>query len=163
MIEDDLVDVIIACPPKLFYSVALPVSLWFLTKNKKNDRFRKRAGETLFIDAREIYEQISRRQYTFTDEQIKKIADTVKAYRGEKGAGKYEDIAGFCKVVKKEDIAKNGYVLTPGRYVGVAEEEEDGVPFEEKMEKMEKELKQYFKEGEKLEKEILKNLDSLDL
>jgi len=163
MIEDDLVDVIIACPPKLFYSVALPVSLWFLTKNKKNDRFRKRAGETLFIDAREIYEQISRRQYTFTDEQIKKIANTVKAYRGEKGAGKYEDIAGFCKVVKKEDIAKNGYVLTPGRYVGVAEEEEDGVPFEEKMEKMEKELKQYFKEGEKLEKEILKNLDSLDL
>lgn len=162
IIENDLIDVIIACPPKLFYNVALPVSLWFATKNKKNGRFRKRVGETLFIDAREIYEPISRRQYTFTDEQIKKIADTVRAWRSQKEYGKYKDIPGFCKSAIIEEIRKNGYVLTPGRYVGVAEEEDDGVPLEDKMRKLTGELKQYFKEGQKLEKEIESNLKKLN-
>lgn len=162
IIEDDLVDVIIACPPKLFYNVSLPVSLWFVTKNKKNGRFRKRAGETLFIDAREIYEPISKRQYTFTDEQIKKIADTVRAWRGQKEYGKYKDIPGFCKSATIEEIRKNGYVLTPGRYVGVKEEEDDGVPFEEKMKKLTTELKQYFEESKKLEKEIEENLKKIN-
>jgi len=162
IIEDDLIDVIIACPPKLFYNVSLPVSLWFTTKNKKNGRFRKRTGEILFIDTREIYEPISRRQYTFTDEQIKKIADTVRTWRGQKECGKYKDIAGFCKSATIEEIRKNGYVLTPGRYVGVKEEEDDGVPFEEKMEKLTGELKGYFKESQKLEKEIENNLKEID-
>ena len=161
IIENDLIDVIIACPPKLFYNVSLPVSLWFAAKNKKNGRFRKRTGETLFIDAREIYEPISRRQYTFTDDQIKKIADTIKAWRGQKECGKYKDIPGFCKSVTIEEIRKNDYVLTPGRYVGVKEEEDDGVPFEEKMEKLTGELKGYFKESQKLEKEIENNLKKL--
>jgi len=125
IIENDLIDVIIACPPKLFYNVALPVSLWFVTKNKKNGRFRNRIGESLFIDAREVYEPISRKQYTFTDEQIKQIADTVRAWRGQKEYGKYEDIPGFCKAAALEEIKKNGYVLTPGRYVGVPPEEDD--------------------------------------
>jgi type I restriction enzyme M protein len=163
IIEDDLVDVIIACPPKLFYNVSLPVSLWFVTKNKKNGRFRKRAGETLFIDAREIYEPISKRQYTFTDEQIKKIADTVRAWRGQKEYGKYKDIPGFCKSATIEEIRKNGYVLTPGRYVGVKEEEDDGVPFEEKMKKLTTELKQYFEENRKLEKKIKENLKNIEI
>jgi len=163
IIEEDLIDVIVACPPKLFYNVALPVSLWFASKNKKNGRFRARIGETLLIDAREIFEPISRKQVIFTDEQIQKIAKTVRAWRGEKGAGKYKDIAGFCKAVKKEEIAKNGYVLTPGRYVGVAEEVDDGIPFAVKMKKLTKELKGYFKEGEKLEKEIEKNLKKIRL
>ena len=158
IIENDLIDIIIACPPKLFYNVSLPVSLWFATKNKKNGRFRKRAGETLFIDAREIYEPISRRQYTFTDEQIKRIAETVRAWRGQKEYGKYKDILGFCKAATLEEIRKNGYVLTPGRYVGVKEEEDDGVPFGEKMKKLTGELKQYFGESQKLEKEIEENL-----
>lgn len=162
IIEEDLIDVIIACPPKLFYNVALPVSLWFVSKNKKNGRFRNRTGETLFIDARETFEQISRKQVTFTEGHIQKIAGTVRAWRGEQGAGEYKDIAGFCKAVKKEEIAKNGYVLTPGRYVGVAEEEDDGVPFEEKMKKLTGELKEYFVESEKLEKKILENLRSID-
>ena len=161
IIENDLIDIIIACPPKLFYNVSLPVSLWFTTKNKKNGRFRKRAGETLFIDAREIYEPISRRQYTFTDEQIKRIAETVRAWRGQKEYGKYKDILGFCKAATLEEIRKNGYVLTPGRYVGVKEEEDDGVPFGEKMKKLTGELKQYFGESKKLEKEIEKNLNKL--
>ena len=162
IIENDLIDIIIACPPKLFYNVSLPVSLWFTTKNKKNGRFRKRAGETLFIDAREIYEPISRRQYTFTDEQIKRIADAVRAWRGQKEYGKYKDILGFCKAATLEEIRKNGYILTPGRYVGVAPEEDDGIPFEEKMKKLTGELKQYFGESKKLEKEIEGNIKKIN-
>ncbi|MDO8619219.1 MAG: N-6 DNA methylase [Candidatus Daviesbacteria bacterium] len=156
IIEDDLIDVIIACPPKLFFNVSLPVSLWFLTKNKESGRFRNRKGETLFIDARETFTQISRKQVEFTDDQIQKIADTVRAWRGE--GGEYKDIAGFCRSATQEEIAKNGYVLTPGRYVGVEDEIDDGIPFTEKMQKLETDLKQYFEEGKKLEKEILENL-----
>lgn len=163
IIEDDLIDVIIACPPKLFYNVALPVSLWFATKNKKNGRFRERAGETLFIDARETFEPISRKQVIFTEEHVQKIANTVRAWRGEKEADKYKNIAGFCKSAAKEEIVQNGYVLTPGRYVGVAEEEDDGVPFEEKMKKLTGELKGYFEEGAKLEEKIVINLKNLGI
>jgi type I restriction enzyme M protein len=161
IIEDDLVDIIIACPAKMFYSVALPVSLWFLSKNKKNGRFRSRTRETLFIDAREHCEPISRKQVIFTNEHIKKIIGTVRAWRGEKGYGKYKDVPGFCKAVKLEEIARNSYVVTPGRYVGVAKEEDDGIPFEKKMKKLTSELKGCFKESEKLEKEIEKNLKKL--
>jgi len=161
IIEDDLIDVIIACPPKLFYNVALPVSLWFVTKNKKNGRFRNRVSETLFIDAREIYEPISRKQYTFTNEQIKKIANTVRAWRGQKEYGKYKDELGYCKSVTIEEIRKAGYVLTPGRYVGIKPPPDDGVPFEEKIKKLTNELKQYFKKGRELEKEIEGNLKKL--
>jgi type I restriction enzyme M protein len=163
IIEEDLIDVIIACPPKLFYNVSLPVSLWFITKNKKNGRFRDRTGEILFIDARDTFEQISRKQVTFTEEHIQKIAGTVRAWRGEEGNCKYQDIPGFCKVVKKEEIAKNGYVLTPGRYVGVPEEPDDGVPFEEKIKKLTSELEQYFEEGRKLEEKIQNNLRNIRL
>ena len=161
IIEDDLIDVIVACPPKLFYNVSLPVSLWFVSKNKNNGRFRKRTGEALFIDARETFEAISRKQVIFTNENIQKIAGTVRAWRGENHGKEYKDIAGFCKSVTKEEIAKNGYVLTPGRYVGIAEEEDDGVPFEEKMKKLTSELKQYFKENKELEKQIETNLNNL--
>lgn len=162
IIEDDLIDVIIACPPKLFYNVSLPVSLWFITKNKKNGRFRNRTGETLFIDAREIYEPISRRQYTFTDEQIQKIANTVRAWRGQKEYGEYKDEPGFCKSVTIEDIRKAGYVLTPGRYVGIKPEEDDGIPFEEKMKKLKNELEEYFKQSRELEEKIRENLGKLN-
>lgn len=162
IIEDDLVDIIIACPPKLFYNVSLPVSLWFLTKNKANKRFKDRRGKTLFIDARDLYEPISRRQYTLTDEHIQKIANTVRAWRGEKGAGKYQDVPGFCKSATLEEIAQNGYVLTPGRYVGIPPEEDDGIPLEEKMEKLTKELLKYFAKGRKLEKKILTNLKEIN-
>jgi type I restriction enzyme M protein len=162
IIEDDLVDVIIACPPKLFYNVSLPVSLWFLTKNKKNGRFRNRTGETLFIDAREIYTPISRRQNIFTDEQIQKIANTVRAWRGQKEYGEYKDEPGFCKSVTIEEIRKNGYVLTPGRYVGIKPEEDDGIPFEEKMKKLTAELEEYFKQSRELEEKIIENLRNLN-
>jgi len=163
IIEDDLIDVVIACPPKLFYNVALPVSLWFASKNKKNGRFRSRENETLFIDARETFESISRKQVVFTEENIQKIVGTVRLWRGENHGSEYKDIAGFCKSVKREEIAKNGYVLSPGRYVGVTEEEDDGVPFEEKINKLTGELKQYFEEGRKLEEEIEENLKKIKL
>lgn len=159
MIEDDLVDIIIACPPKLFYNVSLPVSLWFMTKNKTSGRFRNRAKETLFIDAKDLFEQISRKQVIFNDEQIKKIADTVRAWRGE--AGIYENVAGFCKSVTLSEIAENGYVLTPGRYVEIAEEEDDGVSYEEKMSELTKSLAADFAKSRELEDTIRQNLKSL--
>jgi type I restriction enzyme M protein len=161
LIEEDLVEVIISCPSKLFYNVSLPVSLWFLAKNKGGDRFRKRSGETLFIDARDTFEQISRKQVVFNPEHIEKISNTVRAWRGEKDAGKYEDVSGFCKSASQDEIKKNGYVLTPGRYVGLADVEDDGISFVEKMEKLSSELRDAFAKGRELEKEIEKNLKEL--
>ena len=165
IIEDDLVDVIIACPPKLFHNVSLPVSLWFLTKNKKNGRFRDRTGETLFIDARDIYEPISpitgkpsRKQWRLSNEQIQKIANTVRVWRGEKEYGEYKDEPGFCKSVKIDEIRKASYVLTPGRYVGIKPEKDDGIPFDVKMRKLTVELEKCFEENKGLEEKIKENL-----
>jgi len=129
LVESDMVDVIISCPSKLFYNVSLSVSLWFLAKNKSGDRFRKRAGETLFIDASQVFEQISRKQVVFNAEHIRKITDTVRAWRGEADAGAYVDIPGFCKSVVIDEIAKNNYILTPVRFVGLADAEDDGISF----------------------------------
>lgn len=162
LIEQDLVEVIISCPGKLFYNVSLPVSLWFLAKNKSGDRFRKRSGETLFIDARETFEQISRKQVVFNPEHIQKIADAVRAWRGEIGAGKYTDVSGFCKSATFEEIKKNSYTLTPGRYVGLADVEDDGISFEDKMKKLSGELRIAFMKGRELEKVIEKNLKELE-
>lgn len=161
LVEEDLVEVIISCPSKLFYNVSLPVSLWFLAKNKVGDRFRKRSGETLFIDARDTFEQISRKQVIFNPEHIKKITGIVRAWRGEKNADKYEDVSGFCKSATLEEIKKASYVLTPGRYVGLADVEDDGISFEEKMNKLSEELRGAFTRGRELEQEIEKNLKEL--
>lgn len=161
LVEQDLVDVIISCPSKLFYNVSLPVSLWFIAKNKEGDRFRNRKGETLFIDARDTFEQISRKQVVFTKEHIEKIVGTIKAWRGEKGASEYEDIAGFCKSANLEEIEKKNFVLTPQRYVGLPDEDDDGVPFEEKMKKLSTELREAFKKDSELEKRIDKDIKEL--
>lgn len=161
LVEADLVDVIVSCPSKLFYNVSLPVSLWFLAKNKTGDRFRKRSGETLFIDARDTFEQISRKQVIFNPEHIQKIADTVRAWRGEHGVEEYEDISGFCKSATLSEIEKNGYVLNPGMYVGLTDVEDDGISFEEKMQKLSSELRTAFASGRELENEIEKNIKQL--
>lgn len=161
LVEADLVDVIISCPSKLFYNVGLPVSLWFLSKNKNGDRFRSRKGETLFIDARELFEQISRKQVVFNDEHIQKIVGTVRSWRGEPGASAYGDVLGYCKSATAEEIKKNGYVLTPGRYVGLSEIEDDGVSFEEKMKKLSSDLRSAFTRGYELESAIERNLKEL--
>jgi type I restriction enzyme M protein len=157
------VEVIIACPPKLFYNVSLPVSLWFVANNKKADRFKDRSGKVLFIDARETFHAISKKQIEFTPENIKKISDTVRAWRGEEGAGEYQDIAGFCKSATLEEIEKANYVLTPGRYVGIEDEVDDGVLFADKVGKLTKELEEYFEQSAALEKKIKEHLKGIKL
>ncbi len=160
IIEDDLVDCMISLPPQLFYNTSIPVCLWFLARNKKNGKFKDRTGKTLFIDARNMGEMIDRRHRVLTDEEINKIASTYHAYRGENG--EYKDIPGFSKEATLEDIKENDYILTPGRYVGFEEVEEDFEVFEEKMKKLTQELSESFEKSRKIEEEIRKNLKSIE-
>jgi type I restriction enzyme M protein len=161
LIEADLVDCMVAMPGQLFYSTQIPVCLWFLTKNKAEAKRRKRKGETLFINARNLGTLIDRVHRELTDTDIQKIVTTYHAWRGEKGAGKYEDIAGFCKSATTAEIAGHGHVLTPGRYVGAEEVEDGGEPFEEKMPRLVAELQAQFAESAKLEQAIKANLKGL--
>ena len=117
----------------------------------------------MFIDAKNMGEMIDRRHKELSQEDIDKIVSVYHAWRGEKNYGKYEDVLGFCKSANLQEIEKHNFILTPGRYVGVLEEEDDGEPFEEKMAKLTKELKEQFKESEKLEKEIKENLKRIGL
>jgi type I restriction enzyme M protein len=117
-----------ALPGQLFYITQIPVCLWFLTRNKKNGKFRDRRGQTLFIDARKLGHLVDRIHRELSDEEIARIAMTYHAWRGEKDAGQYKDVPGFCKGAKTEEIAAHGFVLTPGRYVGAEEAEEEGEP-----------------------------------
>ena len=151
IIKDDLVDCIIAMPPQLFYTTQIPVSLWFLSKNKKQKQ------KTLFIDARKMGTMVTRKLRELSEEDIKKLADTYIAYEN----GTLENKAGFCAVATTEDIEKQDYILTPGRYVGVEEQDDDGEPFEEKMKRLTSELSELFKESHKLEEEIRKNLGAI--
>jgi type I restriction enzyme M protein len=157
IIENDLVDCMIALPSQLFYNTMIPACLWFVSRDKKDNKFRNRKGEILFIDARNMGEMIDRRHRELTDEEIKKIADTYHSWRGE-NKKKYEDVLGFCKSAKLQEVEKNSFILTPGRYVGIKEEEEDKEKFEEKMKRLTSELARQFEESKKLEVEIKENL-----
>jgi len=161
IIENDWIDCMIALPGQLFYTTQIPVCLWFLARNKKNGKFRDRRKHTLFLDARKMGTLVDRVHRELSKKEISRIAKTYYAWRGEKGAGKYKDVAGFCKSVPTEEIKANGYVLTPGRYVGAEAVEDDGIPFEDKMEELTSTLADQFKKSTKLEKEINKNLKSL--
>lgn len=162
LIDQDLVDCMIALPGQLFYTTQIPVCLWFIARNKKNGKFRDRRGETLFIDARKLGALVDRTHRELSDDEIGRIAKTYHAWRGEKDAGKYKDVAGFCKSASREEIESHGHVLTPGRYVGAEEtEDDDDMPFDERMEQLTTKLKGQFAESGKLEKAILKNLASL--
>ena len=161
IIEADLVDCMIAMPGQLFYTTQIPVCLWFLARNKRNGKLRDRRKETLFIDARNMGTLVDRVHKDLSDEEIGKIAGTYHAWRGEKKAGKYEDVAGFCKSATVDEIREHGYVLTPGRYVGAAEIEDDGVPFEEKMAELSAMLYEQFAEADELEATIKRNLGVL--
>ncbi len=163
IIKEDLVDCMIAMPSQLFYNTMIPACLWFVTRDKENHGKRKRKGEILFIDARNTGVMIDRRHRELTDEDLDKITKTYHAWRGEKGSGKYEDIKGFCKSANISDVEKNNFILTPGRYVGIPEQEDDGEPFEDKMVRLTKELAEQFKEGKKLEGEIKLNLKKIGL
>lgn len=151
IINDDLVECIVAMPSQLFYTTQIPVSLWFLAKNKKQK------GKTLFLDARKMGTMVTRKLRELTDEDIQKIADTYNAYT----EGTLENVKGFCAVVTTEEIAKQDYILTPGRYVGIEEQEDDGEPFEEKMARLTGELSELFQKSHELENEIRKNLGAI--
>lgn len=161
IIEADLVDCMVALPGQLFYSTPIPVCLWFLTRNKKNSRFRDRHGETLFIDAHEMGAIVDRVHRELTEDDIAKIAGTYHSWRGDKGAEKYGDVPGFCKAAKLDDIRNHGHVLTPGRYVGAEEVEDDGEPFEEKMRRLTTTLRAQQKEATELDAAIAVNLKEL--
>ncbi|CAA0088546.1 Type I restriction enzyme EcoKI M protein [Zhongshania aliphaticivorans] len=186
LIENDLVDCMIALPGQLFYTTQIPVCLWFITKNKKaqtikghsESNHRDRQGETLFIDARNMGSMMDRTHKELTADDIKTIADTYHLWRGEAAASDaqealgshsrengnpalYQDIAGYCKTTTLDDIKANDYVLTPGRYVGAAAIEDDGIPFETKMTELSQTLYQQMDEAEKLDAVIRENLAGL--
>lgn len=151
IINADLVECIVAMPTQLFYTTQIPVSLWFLAKRKKQP------GKTLFIDARKLGTMVTRKLRELTNEEIAQIADTYKAYCD----GTLEDQKGFCAVVPTEEIAKQDYILTPGRYVGIEEQEDDGEPFEEKMARLTGELSELFAQSHTLKEEIRKKLGAI--
>jgi len=159
IIEADLVDCMIALPPQLFYGSQIPACLWFLARGRRNSKFRDRRRQTLFIDARKMGHMVDRRHRELSDEDISRIAENYHAWRGESGA--YQDIPGFCKSAATEDIATHNYVLTPGRYVGAEDIEDDGEPFEGKMAKLTEKLEEQFTESAKLESAIRRNLKAL--
>ena len=161
IIEADLVDCMVAMPGQLFYSTQIPVCLWFLAKNKNDGKRRDRRKQTLFLDARKLGTLIDRVHRELTDVDLEKIVDTYHAWRGDRGAGKYKDIAGSCKSATTAEIATHGYVLTPGRYVRAEEVADDGEPFAEKIARLVGEPSGQFAEGAKLEKAIKANLKGL--
>ena len=152
IIENDLVDCIIAMPTNLFYTVTVPCSIWIINRNKKQKE------KTLFINATNLGTMVTRRLRELSEEDIKKIANTYHNYQNDEN---YENVKGFCYSATTEEIKSNDYVLTPGRYVGVEETEDDGVPFEEKMKNITSELSKQFEESHKLEEEIKKNLKAI--
>ena len=161
IVEADLVDCMVALPGQLFYSTQIPVCLWFIARNKEHPRFRKRTGETLFIDARKLGVMIDRVHRELADVDITRIADTYQAWRGDEGAGEYADIPGFCKGVTLDEIRVHDYVLTPGRYVGIEDVEDDTIPFEEQMTQLSAKLYEQLAEADRLGTTIKKNLEGL--
>jgi type I restriction enzyme M protein len=162
IIEADLVDCMVALPGQLFYSTQIPVCLWFLARDKKNGQFKDRRGKVLFIDARKMGTLVDRVHRELSDDDIQTIADTYHAWRGDKSCKtKYGDEAGFCKSATLDEIRHHGHILTPGRYVGAAEVEDDGEPFEVKMARLTAELKRHSKESARLDQLIWANLEDI--
>ncbi len=166
IIEADLVDCIVSMPGQLFYTTQIPVALWFIARNKKNGRglegrsLRDRSGHTLFIDARKLGFMETRVNRNFTDTDIAQIASTYHNWRGD-GHGQYTDQAGYCKSANLEEIKTHGYVLTPGRYVGIEAQEPDSEPFEQKMQRLTQDLHSQFAQSAILEQQIKTNLEKL--
>lgn len=141
----------VAMPTQLFYSVTIPVTLWFITKGKKQK------GKTLFIDARKMGHMVDRKHRDLSDEDIEKLANTFSAFQD----GMLEDVKGFCATVTSQDIGKQDYILIPGRYVGIEEQEDDSEPFEEKMTRLTSELSEMFEKSHELESEIRRKLGAI--
>lgn len=147
----DLVECIVAMPTQLFYSTQIPVSLWFLAKNKRQK------GKILFVDARKMGTMVTRKLREMMDEDILKISDTYNSFV----AGNLEDVKGFCAVIDTCEIEKQDFILTLGRYVGIEEQEDDGEPFDDKMKRLTSELSGLFEQSHELEAEIRKNLEAI--
>ncbi len=170
LIEADLVDCMVALPGQLFYSTQIPACLWFLARDKSRPPLpagegrgegRDRRGQVLFIDARKLGRMVDRTHRELTDEDIARVANTYHAWRGERGAGSYADVSGFCKSATLEEIRKHGHVLTPGRYVGAEAQADDGEPFDEKMKRLTAALREQQAEAAKLDAAIAANLKEL--
>jgi Type I restriction-modification system methyltransferase subunit len=161
LIENDLVDCMVALPTQLFYNTQIPACLWFLARNKTNGKYRNRSGHFLFIDAREIGTMINRRQKELTDEDIASIGEIYHTWRSKEWESKYKDISGLCQSVPLDIVHKNNFVLTPGRYIDFKEEEDDGEAFEEKMKKLTSELKKQMAKGSEHDTLIRENLNTL--
>jgi type I restriction enzyme M protein len=138
----------------LFYATPIPVCLWFLSRNKADPRFRDRRKETLFIDARKMGVLIDRVHRELTEAEVERITRTYHAWRGEKEAGKYEDISGFCKSATLAEIKEHNYVLTPGRYVGAEDTGDDGEAFDDKMQRLTTLLSEQMKQSQEMDAEI---------
>jgi type I restriction enzyme M protein len=161
LIENDLVDCMVSLPTQLFYNTQIPACLWFLSRNKTNGKYRNHSGHFLFIDAREIGTMINRRQKELSDEDIAKIGELYHNWRSKEWESKYKDVPGLCQSVSLEEVSKNNYILTPGRYVQFKEEEDDGVGFEEKMKKLTLKLTEQINKSKELDVQVLSNLSSI--
>jgi type I restriction enzyme M protein len=161
IVEADLVDCMVALPGQLFYSTQIPACLWFLARDKKNGKFRDRRGDLLFIDARNLGRMVDRTHRELTDEDVARIAGTYHAFRGERDAGEYADVPGFCHSASLEEVRKHSHVLTPGRYVGAEARDDDGELFEQKMKRLATTLRQQQAEAAKLDMAIAANLREL--
>ncbi len=163
MVEADAVDCMIALPGQLFYSTQIPACLWFLARNKKpGNGWRDRRGEVLFIDARKLGQMVDRTRREFSDEDISRIAGAYHSWRGEPDANAYEDVAGFCWAARLEQIEAHNQVLTPGRYVGAAAAEDDGVPFEQRFAELKETLTEQFAEADELSTLIQTKLEAIN-
>lgn len=156
LITEGLVDCMVALPTQLFFNTQIPACLWFLARNRTNHKFRNRAGEILFIDARKIGALISRKNKAFNDDDIKQISDVYHNWRNIDGS--YEDVQGFCKSATLAEVEANNFVLTPGRYVGTEEAEDDGISYDEKVAEISQNLKGYFEKSTALHERIKINL-----
>ena len=159
LVEADLVDCIVACPGQLFYATQIPVCLWFLSRSKGGKSQRKRSGETLFIDARKLGRMETRVHRVLDADDIEKVVGTYHRWRTK--GGNYEDVPGFCKSATRDQIKAHEFVLTPGRYVGAEEIEDDGEPYGEKMRRLTEQLSKQMAEGAQLDEQIRKTLGSL--
>jgi type I restriction enzyme M protein len=161
MIKEGLVDCMVALPTQLFYNTQIPACLWFLARNRTNHKYRNRSNEILFIDARKLGHMTSRKNRAFSEDDIKKIAEAYHSWRNKDG--KYEDLQGFCKSASLAEVEANNFVLTPGRYVGTEEVEDDGVSYEEKVAVISENLRNHFTKSVELQERIKQNLSKIGI